>query len=231
MKSFRYFSIILIFALFSNLAEARAGGGGGGGGGGGRGGRYGWLLYPVVLVYCAYVNYKINKKKKKIQASLLQMAAREPEWNEQKLLDFTRDCFLETQLAWGQQDLEKLSKILHPQLLVLWKAQIENFKRYGERDVLEEPSVKDLRIVDVKNFADDERDEFTVCIDASGRDMKYRGSQIVQGGKLESFREFWTFEREGQRWALREVSQASAWMRFVTSPIIYEPSRSRKNLF
>ena len=111
MKSFRYFSIILIFTLFSNLAEARAGGGGGGGGGGGRGGRYSWLLYPVVLVYCAYVNYKINKKKKKIQASLLQMAAREPEWNEQKLLDFTRDCFLETQLAWGQQDLEKLSKI------------------------------------------------------------------------------------------------------------------------
>jgi hypothetical protein len=45
--------------------------------------------------------------------------------NEQKLLDFTRDCFLETQLAWGQQDLEKLSKILHPQLLVLWKAQID----------------------------------------------------------------------------------------------------------
>ncbi len=47
---------------------------------------------------------------------------------------------------------------------------------------------------------------------------------------FESFCEFWTFEREGQRWALREVSQVSAWMRFVTNPIIYEPSRSRKNL-
>lgn len=227
MRFFKYFTVIIIFTLFSNLAEARAGGGGGGGG---RGGKYGWLLYPVVTVYCVYVNYKINKKKKKIQAALLQMVTREPGWSEQKLLDFTRECFLETQLAWGQQDLEKLSKILHPQLFVLWKAQIENFKRNGEKDLLEGPSLNNLRIVDVKNFSEDERDEFTVCIDASGRDVKYRGSQIVQGGKLESFREFWTFEREGQRWALREVSQASAWMRFVTSPIIYEPSRSRRSL-
>lgn len=226
MRFFKYYLIVLIFTLFSSLADARAGGGGGGGGGG----RYSWLFAPIALVYWSYVNYKINKKKQKIQAALVQIALREPEWNERSLMNFTRDCFFKTQAAWGENDLEKLSKILHPALFAIWKVEIERFKKNSERDVLEGPSINNLRIVDVKNLADDENDEFTICIDASGKNKRYRGSQIIGEGRKESFREFWTFEREGQTWALREVSQYAAWMRYVTSPIIYEPSSSRKKI-
>jgi predicted lipid-binding transport protein (Tim44 family) len=79
-------------------------------------------------------------------------------------------------------------------LFSLWKVEIENLKKNRERDVLEEPSLNNLRIVDVQNFADDARDEFTVCIDASGRNVRYRDG-VVAGGGVESFREFWTFQK------------------------------------
>ena len=231
MRFFKYFLITLVFTLFSSFADARAGGGGGGGGGvRGRVSRWFFPACLVGLVYLAYANYKIHKKKKKIQAALTQIAAREPEWNELSILNFTRVCFFETQLAWGENDLEKLSKILHPSLFSVWSSQIEILKKTGERDVLEEPGINNLRIVDVKNFYDDEKDEFTVCIDARGRDIRYRGERIAYRGRFYSFREFWTFEKEGQSWALKDVAHAIAWMRFVTSPIIYEPSSSRKKL-
>lgn len=218
-------SRILLFAipliLISLDVFARAGGGGGGSG------RCGFLcviLTPFVLIYVAYVTYKINKKNKEIKEALAIMVKKEPQWNEDNLINISHRIFSDLQVAWGKHDLETLKKHLHPNLYPDWEFQINQQKLRNERNVMKGLSVNNIRFVNVKNRRDDEHDEFTVCIDAEATDQTLINNQVVRG-KLEKFREFWTFDWENGKWTLREVTQSDGWKKYVFSPIIDEMNR------
>lgn len=208
--------------LFSVEAFARAGGG--------RNEKCGLLciiLYPFILIYGVYVSYRINKKKKQISAALEEMARIEPQWSEANLLKISKEKFLLLQAAWGQQDLGLIKAHLHQSLYPLWETQIKDQQSRGEKNIMAGLSIKSLRIVDVQNYRDDERDEFTVAFDASADDQTIRGGNVISSNQS-SFREFWTFEWEKSEWTLKEVTQAKGWKRFVNSAIVFENKSSRK---
>lgn len=217
-KNFILLSPIFIYAFD---AYARAGGGGGS--------CDGWIcaiVAPFVAAYFGYISYRISKKRLIVSKALADMAVREPLWEERLLLEMAKDKFMLLQDAWSKQDLGVIKQHLHTHLFPDWERDIEGQITRGERNIVERISITKASIVDVQNFEDDARDQFTVAFKAKCRDYTVDNLthkvKIAEGGKIQLFLEFWTFAWENNEWRLLEVSQFDDWARFVNAPIIYE---------
>lgn len=224
------FKLIILFALVSPYALARAGGGRNGGGG---------LIYliilPFLIVYGWYVNRRINKKKKATEMLLSTLSQDDPAWKEQNLLNYVRQTFFLIEDAWCKQDLAQLESLLRPELFSEWEAQIGLMQSNGERNVMEGLTINDVRLVDAQNYRDDEKDIFTVCIDATATDYTVnengevvssnsasRRKQANKEKSEEAFREFWTYERHEEKWLLLRVDQAKDWKKSVDAELVNE---------
>lgn len=222
--------LMILFMLTAPYALARGGGGRNGGGG---------LIYliilPFVIVYGWYVNRKINKKKEATEQLLDTLSQDDPAWKEENLEEYVRQTFYQIEEAWCKQDLGRLESLLRPELLSEWKAQISLMQSNGERNVMEGLSISEVRLVDAQKYRDEEKDIFTVCIDATATDYTVgengeivnsnTGSRRKQANKEkseEAFREFWTYERHGEKWLLLRIDQAKDWKKSVDAELVNE---------
>jgi predicted lipid-binding transport protein (Tim44 family) len=213
-------------------AYARAGGGSNGGGGG--------ILYlillPIFIAYAWYVNKRIRDKSLKASALIAKLAVRDPEWSEAHLATVVKNAFFAIQKAWCDQDMAALKNLLTPELCAAWSREIEKLHSQGRRNVLDRLTFDSARIDEVENYRDDEKDRFTVCIDAHAADYTVDSSgRIVESNSFseqkrqklepsfEHFREFWTFRRhDRKRWLLERVDESGDWKRSVDAPLVDE---------
>ena len=223
--------LMILFALASPYALARAGGGGNGGGGL----LLTLILLPFAIAYALYMNHRINKKKKATERLLNTLSQDDPAWKEADLEAHTRQTFLQIEVAWCKQDLAQLESLLHPQLFSEWKAQIELMQSNGERNVMENLRIENVRLVEAENYRDKEEDIYTACIDAKAADYTIgangeivssnTGSRRKKANKEKSeegFREFWTYERHDEKWLLLRVDQWDDWKKSVDAELVDE---------
>ena len=224
------FKLMILFALASPYALARAGGGRNGGGG-----LVYLILMPFLIVYAWYVNRRINKKKKATEQLLDTLSQDDPKWKEENLEGYVRQTFYQIEEAWCKQDLAQLESLLRPELFSEWTAQIELMQSNGERNVMEGLGISDVRLVDAQKYRDEEKDIFTACIDATSTVYTVGGDgEIVNSNSAsrrkqankeksqEAFREFWTYERHGEKWLLLRVDQAKDWKKSVEAELVDE---------
>jgi hypothetical protein len=190
----------------------------------------GYLILSLPLFFLAkifWMNQRIRMRKRMVSRALQTMAQTDPRWSEENLLEIAEKMFVALQNAWGSQDVKTMRGLLHPQLCPSWEAQIEEQKKRRENNRMVGLSIDDMRIVDVKNYSDDEKDAFSVCFDASADDQILLNGHVVKS-KYSKFREFWTFHWHEGRWQLFAVTQASGWERFASSHIVYERASQKK---
>ena len=205
--------LMILFVVTGPHALARAGGGRNGGGG--------LILLPFLIVYAWYINRRINKKKKATEQLLTTLSQDDPAWKEENLEEYARQTFLQIEKAWCEQDFAQLESLLHPDLFSEWKTQIELLQSNGERNVMDGLRINNVRLVDAQSYQDKEKDIFTACMDATATDYTVgRDGEIVNSNTAsrrkqaknekseEAFREFWTYERNGEKWLLLRVDQA-----------------------
>lgn len=182
------------------------------------------IFMPFFLLYGWYVNRRINSKTARVERVLSEIAKTEPQWAEEKLLATARESFLALQQAWSEQDLTTLKKYLHPDLYPSWEIQIQTQIKNQQKNLMTDVMINNMRIVDARNYLDDERDCFTVCIDASAKDqvINLNNPAKTTTKKSKSFREFWTFGWHQNQWLLLAVYQSNAWKRFALMDIVYE---------
>jgi hypothetical protein len=66
--------------------------------------------------------------------------------------------------------------------------------------------VRKTELILVKNFADPEKDEYTVRISVHAQKIVRKGRQILtEQPHVTPFEEYWTFGRVDNRWKLKEV--------------------------
>jgi hypothetical protein len=222
--------LMILFALTSPYALARAGGGGNGGGG-----LITLILLPFAIAYVLYVNHRINKKKKVTEQLLNTLSQDDPAWKEENLEEYARQTFFQIEEAWCKQDFAQLESLLHPELFSEWKAQIELMQSNGERNVMENLRIVNVRLVEAQNYRDKEKDIFTACIDAMAADYTIdangeivssnTGSRRKKANKEksdEAFCEFWTYERHDEKWLLLRVDQWNDWKKSVDAELVDE---------
>lgn len=178
----------------------------------------GLICFPLFLRL--YRHGLIRKKTLKIKQSLRRIAKREPRWSEKALLEMVQRQFYLIQEARAQKKLELLKDLLHPELYKLWERKINQFKHKDEI-VSSSFHVNACAIVDLQNFVDDHKDNFTVFINANRREY------VTVDGKLtrevnDQLNQFLTFIWHQDRWVLQRTINFKWWQKLISRRIFDE---------
>ncbi len=207
--------------------SSRSSGGGGGGGGSGGGAFMFSLLVVAIAVVIAVARSKKNdegeldhvfdraeiERKAGKTRKLLEFLARvDGEMDPAKLEQRARAVFLELQRCWEARDYEPMRPLLMADLWEQHAAQLRGMSANHEINRIAELHVDAIDLVNLRYpHAADQR-EFTALVTATARDhyVDDRTGAFVRGDtSAAQFQEFWTFQRRGDAWLLREIEQTS----------------------
>nr|MDA8244332.1 TIM44-like domain-containing protein [Elusimicrobiota bacterium] len=144
------------------------------------------------------------------QALMESIARTDPDFAPEPLRGVVRDIFFKVQDAWQKRDYSGLGDIMLPYLRASHSSKVENLRRRGEINMMEDVSVKRVDFVHVSCPAGKEGRAFTAFITASARDYTIDESSgsLISGSRLSNdFQEFWTFHQLNGRWALARIDQ------------------------
>lgn len=208
-------------------------------------------LPPVIILYlflilCIALGYfflwqRKDFKLRQVRTSLAVLKKKEPYWDREKLEALVKERYMGIQEAWSAQDREKLKPLLKPELFQEWCQSFDRMEELGQKNIVEKTKVLEAQLIDIQDYLDDEEDCFTAIIKAQAADytVDSRGKLVVPewrersegeelGGSVEKFVELWTFEREGQDWALRTVEEGEIERMYVFRDVVLEDDYKRK---
>ncbi|MFB3893466.1 MAG: Hint domain-containing protein [Phycisphaerae bacterium] len=144
-------------------------------------------------------------------AKLLEFLARtDPDLAPQALQQAAQRTFIQLQTCWQARDYGPMKPLMMGDLYAQHVAQIEAMMRSHEINSIAGLKVQGVDIVNVRYTNDPSQREFTALITATARDYYTddRTGRFLRGDKEPAaFQEFWTFQRQGKAWLLREIEQ------------------------
>lgn len=221
-------SEIINSLFFIATAFARGGGGGSSSGSGGGGsGIIGFIVFIIVLICGLYIR---NKKIKKAKETILQAESKDPTWDENSIQQRVSNVFLSFQKDWSDFNVEGMKQYLtdaYYRRMVLEMAVLKNMKR---KNLVENPNIKNIAILEAKDSDDNNQDTFTVEITARAND------QLIdeEAGKVlykddNAFTEYWIFKRCDNDWKLDLIKQGTENTSLTESKIV--DFSNRNNFF
>ena len=128
----------------------------------------------------------------------------------QALKDAATATFLKLQECWTARDYAPMKPLMMTDLYMEHCSQLEGMKRDHEIDKIDDLSVDRVDLVNVRYTEKSDNREFTALISARAKDyyVDDRDGHRLRGDESpQRFQEFWTFQRQGQAWILREIEQ------------------------
>jgi predicted lipid-binding transport protein (Tim44 family) len=127
------------------------------------------------------------------------------------LRKLTESTFRKLQECWQARKYSPMQPLLMPDLFTQHTVQLQGLARNHEINRIENLQVEHIDLVNVRYTEKPDQREFTALITASARDyyVDDRTKKFLRGDEAPArFQEFWTFQRVGDRWLLREVEQS-----------------------
>lgn len=136
-----------------------------------------------------------------------------PRWDRDFLIGRVRQVFFWLQDAWSRQDLSADNEYLSPALGSKYRAELQEMKARGERNVIKEPVLNTGDIEFIHSYLDELTQRFVVMIFASLVDYTVDSSGRQISGDSNHrlyYTEFWEFVWQDDRWLLSEIYQEDA---------------------
>jgi hypothetical protein len=127
---------------------------------------------------------------------LADLKTRDPNFSEQMFEDTVSTAFFKIQEAWSKKDMSIARAFLSPSLLQRFESQINEFKKKGWTNHMEQLTVGSVDIVEA--FHDGGYDYLTARINAAAVDytVENRSGLLVHGTReIRPFTEYWTLLR------------------------------------
>lgn len=180
------------------------------------------------LIYAWNINRKISVKEGAVHEALHQISQTDTTWNEEELKQEVEDNFYRVQHGINDRKYFELENILHPSLYTKWKMQLEAVDKNDTKSI--DRGIENVQIVDVKNYKDNEKDVFTASIDIMGTEyLVDKKGNLIFTAKTEEVEdstgllvEYWTFERENDKWLLIGVNRESSWKKYINAQVVDE---------
>lgn len=151
------------------------------------------------------------KQSKQTKQNLLHAAQLDPAWNEQAILDYVKMVFLRYQYDWSNFDTASMQTYMTPWYHYHASLMMAAVQQAGRRNVVADPAIDQMVIVDVQDAADNSQDTVTVGITARAKDQLIdTRDQTYLFVDSQTFTEFWRFKRNGDGWLLDGIQQATA---------------------
>ncbi len=159
----------------------------------------------------SYSRPEITKKSLKTEKLLDFISKQDLSLSPKELRKLTEETFLKLQECWQKRNYAPIKTLLMADLYAQHSAQLQGLIRNNEINKLDELKVKQVDLVNVRYTEKPDQREFTALITASARDyyIDDRTNKFLRGDNSSSqFQEFWTFQRLGDHWLLREIEQS-----------------------
>jgi hypothetical protein len=191
-------------------AFARAGGGGGGGR------TIHWILWlillPVVIIYAEIVAYSVRKKYRQCRELLEQLEQTDASWDLRNIERRVERIYFKVQEAWMQRDQSIAREFMSDRLYEKHKLQTDLMLSNHRKNMLEDITLKQSKVVNVSNDVDDSKDYLWVYIEGSMIDYVVNdetGKRASEDSpRRKGFTELWKLVRGKTGWVLDEIEQA-----------------------
>jgi len=192
-------------------AFARAGGGGGGGG------KISLILMlillPLVAIYSAIVSYIVNKKHAQCTNLLEKLEQADASWNLEGIERRVKRVYFKVQEAWMQRDQSVAREFMSERLYEEHKMRTDLMRSEHRKNVLENIELRQARVVNVSDYADDSKDCLWIYIEGAMIDYivdDQTGKRISgNSSRREWFAELWRLVRGKDGWVLDEIQQSA----------------------
>ncbi|HET6438004.1 MAG TPA: TIM44-like domain-containing protein [Anaeromyxobacter sp.] len=161
------------------------------------------------LDFC-YDRAAIERKAGKTRKLLDFLARVDAGMAPSQLAETARRTFLELQRCWEARDYGPMKPLLMPDLWKEHSAQLEGMTQNHEINRISDLAVESVDIVNARYPQRAEQREFTALFTARAQDhyVDDRTGAFLRGDRAPArFQEFWTFQRQGSAWLLREIEQ------------------------
>jgi predicted lipid-binding transport protein (Tim44 family) len=153
----------------------------------------------------------IAKKAVKTEKLLDFLSRQDPSFASPELRKLAESTFRKLQECWGKREYGPMEPLLMHALFLQHADQLRGLTRNHEINRIDALRVEKVDIVNVRYTEKSDQREFSALVTASARDyyMDDRSQKYLRGDKSPArFQEFWTFQRSGDRWLLREIEQS-----------------------
>jgi predicted lipid-binding transport protein (Tim44 family) len=150
---------------------------------------------------------KAGKTRKLLEFLARQDAVLQPD----KLEAAARTVFLKLQECWQGREYGPLQPLLMRDLYLNHCSQLAGLKRNHEINMIADLKVVRVDLVNLRYTLKPDQREFTALITASAKDFYVddRTLKFLRGDAAPAeFQEFWTLQRQGDAWRLREIEQS-----------------------
>ncbi|HEX8742709.1 MAG TPA: TIM44-like domain-containing protein [Thermoleophilaceae bacterium] len=225
-----------------------SGGGGGGGGGGysGGGGSYSgggsedsaggallfigivFLIFVWALITNALEQRRIRRRDRRVSTASAEAAQDDAYLAAEAVKRDAAALFKEIQKAWTDNDRERLSQMVGPELMKEWSLRLQDFESKGWKNVVRVLSEPDVKYVGLDNREDDSDDRVVVRIEASLEDyvQMQGGGRMNANGESDSTKtleEWWTLGRTQNGWMLLSIEGEDEGKHHLRSDIVATP--------
>ena len=158
------------------------------------------------------VHRKPSKRERRVELAAAEAAEDDPEYAPDKVRASATTLFKAVQRAWDEQDGVALRTMVGRDLYQEWSRRLQDFERRGWRNrvqLLGEPTIE---YVGLNHTGDALTDHVVVKIDARLKDyvVDRSGRRLKRTGRLGEttrIREFWTLQRNDNRWYVASIEQ------------------------
>lgn len=186
-----------------------------------------WLdMLVVVGVWIGWQNAyydvfeKFSKKIKKAKTDLAFAASVDPTWNEATLHQISQNAFLRYQDDWSNFKTDKLGEYLHPSYIPKAVYMMRSLYDLHRINKVQNPEIINVDFVEITDLVGKENDSFAVLIKARSNDQLIEiGSGKVLYADKSTFSEIWHFEREGETWLVKDITQSTENKALISSSL------------
>lgn len=168
-----------------------------------------------------------------VRGAAAEAAEDDPLFDAEHVQHRAAGLFTAIQQAWSDDDVDRLRRLVGPELMVEWEARLADFRRRGWRnrvDVLGGPTVRYVRVV---NRAGDAEDRAVVRLDARLRDVVVdeRGRVIPSDdGEIARISEYWTLGKQAGEWVVVSIEQEAEGAHHLSAASTAAPDGDERRL-
>jgi hypothetical protein len=154
-----------------------------------------------------WLEAQVEEKATRIEHLLAFLVKTDKLWDRSHMLERSRQVFLNVHLVRESGDSAQVPAAdLFPDVAESLRAQIHSWQSDGLKVEYRNLCVRKAELIQVRNFAEMTKDEFTVRISAHAQRIIQKGGRITsEQPDVTPFEEYWTFGRLNGQWKLKEV--------------------------
>ena len=184
-----------------------------------------FVVVPIILVVAAvqrkasksenldylYPPATVARKAAKTEKLLSFLSKQDPSLSLPELRKLAESTFRKLQECWGKREYGPMEPLLMRALFLQHTVQLQGLARNHEINRIDDLRVEKVDIVNIRYTEKSNQREFSALITASACDyyVDDRNQKYLRGDESSArFQEFWTFQRSGDNWLLREIEQS-----------------------